>query len=248
MQPLDISESLKIIRQKKLFIGITAVIVCVTSSMISLLTYKETYNSTIRLETAIDVSWMERPGPNTQFKRLFLQRNLFNGWKKLNPSSVISFDELSPTVNVDGYELISQDKHPIRFKTSSEGILLLADTQSLAILEDLRSYALYVNAELTDRYSRVAKTMAENYSSILERFDYNHGDRYIVNLVILERILKLQTLISEGAEVYWVSAPTQPILLRPYPWRLFVVSSLVAGLCLGTLIALVAPLKYTGAK
>ena len=216
--------------------------------MISLLTYKETYNSTIKLETSIDVSWMKKPSPNAQFKRLFFERKIFQEWKKLNPSAVISFDELSPTVNVDGYELIRPGKHRIRLKSGSEGLLLIADTQSLAILEDLRSYSLHVTAELTDRYSRVAKTMAANYSSIFEKLDYNTSERYIVNLEKLERILNFQTLVSEGAEVFWVGAPTKPILLVPYSWRIFIISSLVAGLALGTLIVLLAPIKYTGAK
>ena len=145
----------------------------------------------------------------SDFEKLLYSPQIFGDWKKSSGNTSITFEDLSKTENVDGFEL-SRDPKNLRTLFISEknsGNFILINSGQPDVLNGFLKYSIFVKNLLKNNYVKRARS---EHNLIEGRYDniISSGTEDIVQtLLSIDRFI---ASLENGGDVLTIEKPTIP--------------------------------------
>ena len=185
------------------------------------------YESEISVSKSMSLPFNYQVDLFGDFKRAFYNRSDFKKWKQMSPSKDITFDVLSDTKSVDGFELQKPDKERalVLNHKDENRLSALARTNDLTTISSYRDYMQFVNKSLSEAYrQRATKALA----SILEVQRLGDGGVSLLSEKE-ERLEAFLLALDEGNLMFEVSHPSEPKKTSPRISSVLIFAIVIGG-------------------
>ena len=172
----------------------------------------------------------------SEFSNNFNSKTNFENWKNDSKNSILSFDKISKTDVIDGYQFTNEDRllavlSQVPKKPNKANLVI--KTNNLSILNDYYNYSIYINKILEKKY-------VSRFEYELNMLETKYSDAEKYGAVIF-RILPIKwfvTNIRMGQNIIKVNPPSIPKKIAPKNSAIFGISSSL-GLIIGLLFVFV---------
>ena len=171
-----------------------------------------------------------------EFTDNFNSKTNFENWKSNSKNSILSFDNISKTDVINGYQFTNEDRLLAVLSQETKKpnkANLIIKTNNLSILNDYYNYSIYINKILEKKYT----TRLEDELNMIKT-KYSDAQKYGS---VIDRILPIEwfvTNIRMGQGVIKVYPPSIPKKIGPKKSVVFGISS-VLGLIIGLLFVFI---------
>lgn len=172
------------------------------------------------------------------YKKMFLQEDIFTSWKSKNPSSQFVFDQINNTFTQNGITLTKETASKIIKLTevNSATLDVLVNTDQIVFLDEVYKYSSYVNEILKEEYLLMAEHELKKKSAsvITETSDFYNkkiikkADNY--NTIKKSEIFRYIYLLNKGYKTFDIKRPTMPQKLGTNNNLVIILSIIVGGL------------------
>ena len=171
-----------------------------------------------------------------EFTNQFYSKTNFDSWKNISKKSTLSFDNISKTDDISGYQFTNEDRSLAQLfqepKKLHEADLVI-NTNNPSILNDFYNYSIYINKILEKEYFYRVNQQLINIKK--EYKDFNNSN------TMARRILKADEFVTNirmGQNIIKVNLPSIPKKIGPKNSDIFGISSIL-GLIIGLLFVFV---------
>ena len=179
-----------------------------------------------------------------EFNNEFNSKTNFDSWKNISKKSTLSFDNISKTDDISGYQFTNEDRSLAQLSQEPKKLHeadLVINTNNPSILNDFYNYSIYINKILEKKY-------VSRFEYELNMLETKYSDAEKYGAVIF-RILPIKwfvTNIRMGQNIIKVNPPSIPKKIAPKNSVIFGISSIL-GLIIGLLFVFVRK-AYSGVK
>ena len=171
-----------------------------------------------------------------EFTNQFNSKTNFDSWKNISKKSTLSFDNISKTDVISGYQFTNENRLLAELSQESKNLHeadLVIMTNNPSILNDFYNYSIYINKILEKKYVN----RLENELNMIKT-KYSEAGKYGD---VIFRILPIEwfvTNIRMGQNIIKVNPPSIPKKIGPKNSAIFGISSSL-GLIIGLLFVFV---------
>lgn len=174
----------------------------------------------------------------SDFEKLFYSKQTFDDWKKGGGNTSITFEDLSKTENVDGFELLKEPDNLLALfrseKKSGNSILIKSGHPN--VLDSLYNYSNFVKNSLNNNYAMRARSELNLIETRFNNVSPSRTDDNIVQtLLSTDRFI---ASLKNGGNVLTIEKPTIPKKTSPKTKLVFALSVILGGM-VGAVLVLV---------
>ena len=195
----------------------------------------ETYETTFKYKVNEAPPFRSEEQIYADFERHFYDRNIISLWKKANPNPALDVELISDSNVIDGFAFERKTRDRL-ITVLPELVLVKSNNGNL--LMDVSDYLEFVSTRLSDDYQVKANKDLDRLNRFITK--YFAGIDSTELLTVFERIIALEEyleIVSEGAELFYVSRPATPVATGTSR-RLLFATFLVTGGVLGVIFVL----------
>ena len=181
-------------------------------------------------------------------KNFYLKSNFLN-WKKNNKKTLLTYDKLSNTENVNGFSVTRHESLQLAIikKDVKNNIFIQINSGDFSILSDLFKYTHYINDVMLKDYINRANYERKHMEIRFKDLSLSKSNNIDVFLSIDRFIMNA----SKGAQVFTIKNPSKPQKTSPRSKQILILSVLLGGM-VGVMYVLISnairKLKESSAK
>ena len=160
----------------------------------------------------------------SDFNRMFYEKTNFDKWKNENNDSLLTFDNITKTVNINGV-LLSKDENEMlaHLQQKQDKTRIIIKSKNIMLLNNIFDYAYYTNKKLNNEYVLRSK---EELKIIEARFiNFSTANDALVSKILgIDRFI---VAINKGANVINFERPTLPAKTSPKSFLIILLSAIL---------------------